>query len=633
MIKDINSIFDYFIAIDKQKRQNKEESFKSQLETLKNMHNAFMHDSSFFANLCLITFFENIKENKISINDMIENSYLSKIPSLYEDVLYEQKYSHQDQQEKLEKLVGKWFPNCTDDSLQKLSSYVSIEALSELNKAEIRFLPKSMPNTSFSPSLFDNYKVFKTDVDALDHVATLPYGFHLVHVQTRKALSKATVGVEPILISHQGKGMTIIRFESRRRNTIASRVITSLVFNNIVSKEHDIKVEHKQVETGKELIVSQVREETNYNSIINQVILELFIQFFLQEDSDSNYQTASLMLMNGTQAKGSTLPVVSQYQNEDARDFTFDDLRWSGKYQFLSFLDDMFKDVLPMDIVNHVSHDDDTITIIRSIDGDDSYNNFKLRDFKMADLPVDVHHWNSAIHPINTSIVGTVEENIKLRKKIAMANKISLYDYYLNKYLSEGILVLNKDLRDLIIENFDEIIKDEVLLSYAKLGSCRATQTNSGSFFTTGFEGVCVKGQDFDSKNIDWDNLKDIEGKAKAHTGLVINFQDVKAYEHLQNVYGWKPNEISKNVILCEMAYHKLHELFEKEGNDVISNLFNFHNLSIDIELYLWMRGCYNFMALTIPMKKSRFDEFKAFADEKGFSISTPSYRGSKLYR
>lgn len=636
MLNKTNQIFDYFIDVQKEIKNNNEENFITLAENRKSLYNGFISnpETAFFGHLCLINFIENVSETKIPVKDLIKHTYLTEIPALYKDTKNELNEHYEEDVEKLTKIISSTFPHLKYDELMRLSSYITVEALAELDKANITFLPKETASKEKSVLLFEDFSLFDSDIKAIDYVSNHKngFGFYLVKVKSKYSLSNTSVGFEPILISHQGDGMTLIRFDSRRRNVIASRTITSLVFNNIITKEHKIKFSEKTDSTSLINIHNDEALEF-YNSIYNQITLKMFTQIFVKNYAQYKGNEAVLLLnkTDEVESKDQTqFPVVAEYKNVLSQAFTFDDLRFSGKYDFLSFLDEIFEDIIDMDIVNYVSNVRDQVTLIRPRDKDDSYNNFNLKEFKHHDLPIDAHNWNSAIHSVTECSVGTEEESKALKRKIAMANKLSLYDHYIRKFYTDHIEELSEDLKTVFMEHHEAMLKDETLLRMARIGSCRSTESNRHAMFTNFCESICSP--DAKGGEADHNTMREVGGKHKAHSVIVINFTNPEAIDYLKKHYNFKPSVNADKILKLEQSYYKLREIRKSEGHDVYSNLFTLFNFKMDIELYDWLNNCKNLLSTIVPVSKRRFDDFNSFAEEKNIQIKKPSYRGARIF-
>ena len=60
----------------------------------------------------------------------------------------------------------------------------------------------------------------------------------------------------------------------------------------------------------------------------------------------------------------SNFPVVSNLDTKEIRSFSFEELKFKGEYSFLSFLDDLFEDVIDMQYINYFADNVNKIHLI-----------------------------------------------------------------------------------------------------------------------------------------------------------------------------------------------------------------------------------------------------------------------------
>lgn len=662
MERNISNIFDFFDAKESNHKNDNEESFKTMSKTRKDIYEGLSinPDNGFLNALVLVNFMENISTMTISVTDLFENPCLSKIDAFYKDAKNEIYEYHYEELDKLQNIIQQVSPALTRDFVEKTSSYIAVEALSEMENSTITRLNKTNPDKHTSFHLVEDFSNFDSDIEAIEYVSNKPYGLYFVNTKTEYSLSNSSAGKEPLLISHQGYGMDLIRLKSRRQNRIASKTIIGLHFDNMISKSHNIDFLFTEESDSKEL-TQHISVNNAYKNIINQLITKVFVQFYVKQVQDGvDFKKAQITLHRESNESGNTLPIIAEYAHQESKPYTFDDLRFKGKYEFLSILDEAFKDVLRMDIVNHSTTNRKQVAVIRNANRDQQergltlnigtekpmpkrkhafskssgvelsiYNDFDVRLYDLNELPTDVSFWNSTIHSVPESTVGLFENNESTRRKVAMANKLTLLDYYLPIYAEKWAETLNEELKELVMVHYDEMLNDPVLMKMANIGMFPCNKANEHSMFPTRIESFCAN--EAVGRKIDFDALQEVSGKNKAAYSIVIQFLQGGVLDYLKEKYDFKPSKESERIIKIEEAGYRLKEIYKEEGHTVYSSLYSLFNFDMDIELYGWFNNFSGTLTTVIPVKNSRKKKFEDFAKLHDILIKKPSYSGQRV--
>lgn len=380
-------------------------------------------------------------------------------------------------------------------NVNDLIAFSIIEAAIAFANTKYKFLSNDFSNEHkiISSNVFKLNKKVKDETECLLLLQDEPDGFYCVNSFFDK-YDKNIRGVRTFIVSKQGNDFCYIYLPEK------SKFITGLNsslyhrYSNIVNHPYDsndfilnfdnqnLDKENSNFLAKKESIDSQFCESLNF---INSVIIYVFVSMFKENYQSIIKENKSFIALGHEFDK--KFPVV--FENVVFPKISFEDIRFDGKISYLSYLDDMFKDVIDMDLVNFDLDSIDPKYVHTKVDRDvenkekhsilfPSYiKEMKKENFKL--IPYEFYKKTTGegrgsftdmieLLPVNKNYIGTKEEIFKYAKTIALKNKIKLYAVYLKHYLELNQLNYFIDKNEYFEKNIVNILQDDEFLSLVK---------------------------------------------------------------------------------------------------------------------------------------------------------------------
>jgi hypothetical protein len=605
------NVLDFFI-------ENKTKYDHGDYKNLKELH-LKLNDSDFIQDCIVLTLYNYVKPLKMPFNTFILNkdvlSFLQNYENDYSSLLEKNK----DNLNKLEEFLFKdvqFVKNPLD-----LIPYLIIEALVEYHNADIRFLKSSVKDdTEESTMVYDDFVDLK-EHNIVEAFQNKPYGYYITANLPEK-YSSYYKGTRYNIVSNQGNGLTIFNLDNTFLETCGFRS-DSINFSHLVNKEHLITFD--AIKSEKTDLSTTVNINKYFKSFINQLIFKTFS--FFANANKSDHKEEVLIGYKKETSKNTNFPIVTIFEKEDMPVFTFDELAFTGKYQCLAFLDTYFKNIVDLDLINYYSDELFSTHLIshssNSYTPTDKSYSFSKKYFN--DFEIEIEHMqsylpsrdssNGCLTPINPHFVGSKQEIRDYAFRIAKANKIKLYSYYLGMFLREHSEKFTNDISNFLHLNIEDLLdNNELLNSIVKIGTANASSRNweyiSGSHSNISF---LNKASVFDKngylnslKNI---NILDYKGKSKGTKLVAFDCRNTDFSNILKNDYNLKLDNTSNFFLLWFEAKHELEKIAESENRKMHGSLFRFIDNGADPELYNWF---YNspFIHIIVPMSKSNEEKF-----------------------
>lgn len=380
-------------------------------------------------------------------------------------------------------------------NVNDLIAFSIIEAAIAFSNTKYKFLSTDFSNEHkfISSNVFKLNKKVKDETECILLLQDKPDGFYCVDSFYDK-YDKSIRGVRTFIVSKQGNDLCYIYLPEK------SKFITGLNsslyhrYSNIVTHHYDssdfiLDFDDKNVDKEKSNSLAK-KESFEYQfcdslKFINSVIVYIFVSMFKEKYQSIIKENKSFVALENKFDK--KFPVV--FENVAFPKITFEDIRFDGNISYLSYLDDMFKDVINMDLVNFDLDSIDPKYVNKrvdvSVENNERYTilfpsyikEMKKENFKL--IPYEFYKKTTKkgkgcftdmieLLPINKNYIGTKEEIFKYAKTIALKNKIKLYAIYLKHYLELNQLNYFIDKNEYFEKNIVNILKDDEFLSLVK---------------------------------------------------------------------------------------------------------------------------------------------------------------------
>jgi hypothetical protein len=608
--KQVIHCFNYFKNIETLKNKHSETMFVSYFDTLKNIFEN-TKDNSFAQKNIIFSFYSKIKTETINISDFIEddimlsffkdyNSFTDSFFSKYENDLNKIK-------NKFEEIIN--LDTIIND--KELLSYCVTESLIEYSKANIKFIPRiNNDNIHYSNKIHFSIHSVKKELDILTILENKSFGFYIFKVPYQKVTGNSFKSANAVcLVSHQSNGTTLFNLD----NIVLGRSGlkgNSITLENIVSKNHKINIELK--ENTKTELSTNTKELNEFYSlpIFNQLTIISLAGFCsLKEERDTNEAKIDcLIAYKNNQNDKSFLPVISNFTITDLPYITFEELKFKGKYLFLSKLDDLFEDIINMEFVNFKSDKSNCyfeLTMNNENDVESEFGNYFNRSFEpkvfskhdfnqfyiketnFKDAGVGTETSKGQITPLNNSIIGTKEEIYNHCFQKAKMNKLTLYVKYIRFYTSINQDKFTTEMWTFINDNIEVLLNDSEFLSLINsVGLCRNSKRN----YHNAAYGNCVL---ISKEQYNINNLEELNGfnsNKKASHLISIILNNTEFYDLFINKYNLTLSKESLFYIELYKMNVTLDKIFDsiEMVNKKKMVFFGFIDNNIDLELQNW---------------------------------------------
>lgn len=628
-ISDILHVLDFLIQKEKSKNTFSDSIFDSYYQKLKNTL-IDSKNNEFAKNLIIKTFYSVLKDEKLNISEFISDTTFISVLNNYNAFNNSFEEKHDD---KIKKIILKFKEIFNIDSIKNqsdIASFVIVESLMEYSASKKRFLPKSNPTDTHIHSNVIHKKFYYayTDNDILKELQDKEYGFYVFRVPYKEIISSTRNLSDMLIVSHQSNGVTLFNPYS----TVLGRyglTGSSFSLDNIISKEYKIKFETKENKTTELSTEHQESSDFDNLKLVNKLILQSYISLAsTKEEIEKNEKEYKAIVFKNTSDENTTnLPIVASFENNDIHSFSFDEMRFSGKYSFMSPLDDIFADFIDMDIVNLKG---DTISDYYSLERNLEPNRsspLKPKDFKpstikdcfyvktteLENFGVGKHRNRNFLIPITESTIGSEEDVLFNSKKLALINKLSLMNLLMNLHYEFYHNVFHEELRVFLNENMETIINDERFLKLiTDTGISLSTKPNhyniDGWFNSVFVSKEKSKLSDYENK----ENIKDYTSSRKAINLIGIALYDVRMIDLFVNEYGLELSTHSKEITEIIRIKLELNRMYNEIDipNKTRLNFYCFYDNGVDIELNNWFSGTL-LGNIIVPVTKKQAELYK----------------------
>lgn len=622
----------YFIRGEKSKDRYSQNLFVSHYQVLKNLLLDNV-DNPFISNAIINSFYTKIKLESVHFGYLMEDKkFLNFLLnySAFEDSFIK---NYSDELFELKEKFSTFFNVDLINNTEEIISNSIVEALIEYSNMKIRFVPKQNVTPSDFVSKF-NHKFYnaKKDIDIFTELEDKEYGFYIFNVPYSGLIGHSLLELQSVcIVSHQYNGTTLFNLHDKILSKKGMKG-NSFSLENIINKKNDISVNvntfdisyMKDIVTGKGIN----DDETNIFSnipFLNQFNLISLMSLMSNKKNRYINEKNNVAQISQNLDIGSNLPILNSYEINEIPKFSFDDLRFDGEYHFLSFLDDLFEDIIDMDTVNFYSDRDDCYFIaeLNEVDKDsafggyfketfkptlfnkDHFNNFSVKEIPFPSGYSYAHIENNMNHitPLNNYAVGSKEDIYKKAFQKAKMNKLTLYYLYITFYSNIYYSKFNNEIKDFLNDNIQKIINDDDLICKTKTSGFASNSRINNNNVTN--LGSVLVAPEYVLEN---DKLKDFNGKNKATHLLAWSFDNNELMTILFEKYHLKLSKNAKMIFKFNNAFIQLatiyKELYLKNKNRKV--FFGSDQSEIDLELQGWfMTG--SFFTAVVPLTTSQY--------------------------
>ncbi len=626
--------------------------FSSLKEISENTNSQFIADSVKHA---LYSF---IGDNSITFNELFKNKNLVEFASEYESFVEKYKgYSTE-----IDKIKSILFSN--NDSIKNkeaLISYVIIESLSEFYAAKKYIINRTnSKDEGFYTKYFDDVielthdtKQFIIDFDKK------PYGFYICKMPSQQ-MSNLFYGFKYIVVGNQPSGLYCyeLRNETKKHHGVRETLLE--IRNDIFRKRHEFNIEFTESESN---ALSNDVKSSVFPSLMNELVFKCFLHWC--NTGKKEIKTQGVIGYAENKSGKSNFPVVANFSSTEIKSYTFDELRFSGEYAYLSFFDDLFEEIIDMDYVNyfadnineihaitHLTEYKENKSMLDMMNDDfveperysfkenyafnkDFYNNFKVIVSEKQDIrQIQSLETAFALTTLNPYVFGSKEDVEKYNLNAAKINKLKLYQVYIDLYLKKHYDTIECELKEYFMSCINELMSDiEFFKTVPKVGVANISNRNLHESFLnyrSQFNIMTQKDvQPYSERTLDFNTIKildvntvkfvDYMGKNKAHKFIAFNIKNVESMDYLMKKFDGDFSAPTKFFINMFYAYYKA------KDDGACGELTRALNNDKDPESYSWF-GVDSVARVLVPISNKNSKVFLEMLEEEGIEIHDCTY-------
>lgn len=604
------------------------ETFSSKYDRIgKTLEN--FNGNDFPENLVVNMFYSNLKKESLPIEDYINIDYFVETISHYPQFQIDFKNKYKPQIDAISESLIEATKVSFIKNKEEVFSYVISESLIEHSFTKKRFIPRTTEKQApFSTmTFFNEFHSLQNEASLLPLLDDKPFGFYICRVPYQKVIGATKSRSGFIMASNQPDGITVFNFNNKVLG-MAGLQGNSYSLENITNKKHSVKIESDSAESHSVTLFDQNNDSDFAKlNIVNQLVIKFFVSLVSKDLQENIIQNENKAVAFISEEK-SLMPVVSELQHGNIPQFTKEDLKFTGKYEFFSIFDKVFDDVLDMDLVNFHRESRDCFYDLSLIEKFNQKvvgkNNifdispeaiksyFVIDEIEYGQGYVGIEKSLTHLNPI-TSIIGTEEEVYDHCKMIAKMNKLTLINFYAGIYSTRYKKDLKRELQEFFVANIDKLLEDKKFWSFIKTcGLYGATSRNYYHAATYG-SGFLISEQVSSLSNFNG-KLLDYRQKSKAAKLLGFTIENHKVFEYLEKEYSLTLSEPSKNLMAFKKAYQLKKRMFRELDipNKKSKNFYAFLKNDVDIELNNWLDSSIGIYAV-LPFTAGQYKKFNEF--------------------
>lgn len=587
--------------------------------------------SKFIKDSIIQALYSYISKYSIPFNTFMSNPDVTAFLNDYCSSLERYKI-HQTEIEKINDIL---FGNDTNISNKNdLISYVIVESLIDFYNSKKYIIQKNNNKEGFYNKYFDEIIELENSHDFISSFQSKPYGFYVCKLPFQQ-YSTFFYGYKYAIISNQPNALYCYELNNSVNVSHGFNIYNLEIKNDIFRKSHNFKIEINEN--------SQNELSTDLNhSIFKDTITKLVFKSFLYWAESIKEETFEKGYIGfNKSSNNNNFPAVVNFDSKEVKSFSFEELKFSGEYSFLSFLDDLFEDIIDMQYINYFADNVNKIHLIKHVSDDIKFkfdenysfdkNFFNEFEINIVDkVPLDklkCHERGLSLTPINPYYFGTEEDIREYNLNIAKLNKLRIYYLYVKIYFKKNVANFDKEMQSFFIENINKFVtENDFIHLVSKFATGNISNRNiKENFLYAQLPTVVIsenisfvdKSKKFYSiKNIEDLDIIDYKSKAKAKKLIGFDISNINIWNYLEERFESNFSKETQFFISLFKSFHLLQNIRnDKEFKKVSNIIAAFPYEYVDIELYKWI-DFDRLVRVFVPMSNKNYKEYMSILEE-----------------
>jgi hypothetical protein len=650
--KTVTHCLNYFSLLEKNNKTTSEEITVSYFDTLQNIFDHSLNND-FAKNNIISTLYSKIKNKNLNISSFISDPLLLSFFSDYSSFATHFSNTYENELNRIKKQFSSIIDIDSLENQDEILSYCITESLIEYSKTDIKFISKiNHTNAPYSTQLTGDIYSVKNEFDILPVLENKPFGLYIFNVPYQKMKGNSyKVSNSVCFVSYQSNGTTFFNLNSDilYRGGLKGN---SLTMENIINKKHSLKIKLKTETENTSL--SNTREKTAFEqlNILNKLSIISFAAICSRdEERQINENKQDCLIGYSSTSDKSLLPVVQGFKSTELPYISFDELRFKGKYSFLSKLDDLFENIINMDIVNFKSDRVDCYfeltmnteeskdnyfgnvfsrKVVPTIFTKENFNQFTVKEVTYNKDYIGIEESPRNISPLTHSFIGTEKEIYDNCLNLAKMNKLTLYALYLSFYYNIFFDDFIKEMTVFINDHIGEIIEDDKIFKLLNtVGQCRNSRRNHSNASVRTSDALVSE----NNLSLSDSNLTGFNSDKKATHLISLFLNNPEFYNIFINDYGLNISEKSMFFIEHYNMNIQLDKEYKKSTviNKRKSVFFGLIDNKLDLELLNWYYTSFP-LSIVIPTTAKQHKNIMAKLESFNIKVQDTSYAtGYKL--
>ncbi len=588
----IESTFSYLIKKEKSEKksryskESKSSFFQDLYELYERANNEFISDT------IICTIYSYVREFTLSFEEIMENPKYIQFFLGKDDFIAEYNKKHTQETNQIKDMLAVTSLDISRYSnMSEIISYCLIEAYKEYNESSSYFVEKNdgKESSPYLHHIVHTNKSVNNHAEAISYVTELNYGLYVFKTSIYQQTGSTVSHNDILLVLNQFDGISVLTTNSR-----SFEGSSSLSVNNIPRVEHLLNKDHFNNISLTTTFFSKDPDEYAPIPFVNNVILNLFLMFFINDYHNVNKNVRKLTV-NSKSEKLNIVPFQG-LKTEQYQDITFDEIAFKGgKYDFLAPLDDFFQEYTDMNIVNYKDTDEEISFI--------PFNQklvFGKED--LANVSVDKKGINQITETDLQFYIKPISEVSSLSKSerivIAKRNKLTLYSVYYRAFITTYHEKIISEIKALLHRNLFDLLTDKKFLELSgELIFCKFNDKNRYNLYQGADTVISDIKHNFSISENRIENKTDFQSKAKPVDILSFEINNAKSISYLFEKYN---SEMSDETLFFTRYFNASEQLFTMNQGLIKENFFQSLSL-IDDELHCWYENS-NSLYFTLPL-------------------------------
>lgn len=588
-------------------------------------------NSDFIKDSVIQTLYSYISEYKLPFNVFMSNPDVTAFLNDYNASLDRYK-SHESEIQKLNDIL---LGNDTNISNKNdLISYVIIESLIDFYDSKKYVIHKNNNKTGFYNKYFDEIIELESSYDFISSFESKPYGFYICKLPFHQH-STFFYGHKYVIISNQPNAIYCYELNNDIKVKHGFNLYNLEIKNDIFRKNHNFKIE---INENSKSELSTYSNDSIFKDTITKLVFKCFL-YWAESMKEETFEKGYIGY-NKSDNK-SNFPVVSNLDSKEIRSFSFEELKFKGEYSFLSFLDDLFEDIIDMQYINYFADNVNKIHLIKHVsdniqfdfDKNYSFDKYFFNQFEINivdKLPLDKlksHERGFSLTPINPYYFGTENDIKEYNFNIAKLNKLRIYYMYVKLYFKKHVADFEKEMQSFFIENVNNFVTESDfinLVSKFATGNISNRNVKENFLYAQLPTIVAVKDIAFRDRSEKFYSIKDVEeldiidykSKAKAKKLIGFDISNLNIWSYFEENFDLNFSKETEFFISLFKSFHLLENIVNDKGIEKVSDILAaFPYKSVDVELYKWIEFD-RLIRVFVPMSNKNYKEYMTILEE-----------------